>query len=480
MSVIVQVGVKGCQLYKFGGSSLVDVKCYLCVVGIMKEYLQVGDMMVVFVVGSIINQLISWFKFSQSDCFVVYQVQQLFCCYYIELIGGLLEFVVVDMLIVVFIYDFECLVGLLDGGVFEVVYVEVVGYGEVWFVCLMVVVFNQLGMEVVWLDVCVFLCVECVVQLQVDEGLFYLLLQQLMVQYFNKCLVVIGFIFCNQVGEIVLLGCNGFDYFVIQIGVLVGVFWVIIWSDVVGVYSVDLCKVKDVCLLLLLCLDEVSELVCLVVLVFYVCMLQLVFVSDIDLQLCCSYMLEQGFMCIECVLVFGIGVWIVISYDDVCLVEFQVLVGYDFKLVYKELDVLFKCVQLCLLVVGVYVDCKLLQFCYIFEVVDSVLKLFDEVGLLGELCLCQKLVLVVMVGVGVICNLLYCYCFWQQFKGQLVEFIWQFEEGISLVVVLCVGLMESLIQGLYQFLFCVEKCIGLMLFGKGNIGFCWLEFFVCE
>lgn len=54
---------------------------------------------------------------------------------------------------------------------------------------------------------------------------------------------------------------------------LVGVFRVIIWSDVVGVYSVDLCKVKDVCLLSLLCLDEVSELVCLVVFVFYVCIL---------------------------------------------------------------------------------------------------------------------------------------------------------------------------------------------------------------
>lgn len=68
-----------------------------------------------------------------------------------------------------------------------------------------------------------------------------------------------------------MFGCNGFDYFVIVIGVLVEVLCVIIWSDVVGVYSVDLCIVSDVCLLLLLRFDEVNELVCLVVLVLYSC-----------------------------------------------------------------------------------------------------------------------------------------------------------------------------------------------------------------
>ena len=62
MSVIAQAGAKGRQLHKFGGSSLADVKCYLRVAGIMTEYSQPGDMMVVSAAGSTTNQLISWLK----------------------------------------------------------------------------------------------------------------------------------------------------------------------------------------------------------------------------------------------------------------------------------------------------------------------------------------------------------------------------------------------------------------------------------
>ncbi|MGX5147727.1 hypothetical protein ACWKYK_20685, partial [Enterobacter hormaechei] len=57
MSVIAQAGTKGRQLHKFGGSSLADVKCYLRVAGIMTEYSQPGDMMVVSAAGSTTNQL---------------------------------------------------------------------------------------------------------------------------------------------------------------------------------------------------------------------------------------------------------------------------------------------------------------------------------------------------------------------------------------------------------------------------------------
>lgn len=60
MSVIAQAGAKGRQLHKFGGSSLADVKCYLRVAGIMAEYSQPDDMMVVSAAGSTTNQLISW------------------------------------------------------------------------------------------------------------------------------------------------------------------------------------------------------------------------------------------------------------------------------------------------------------------------------------------------------------------------------------------------------------------------------------
>ena len=125
-------------------------------------------------------------------------------------------------------------------------------------------------------------------------------------------------------------------------------------------------------------------------------------------------------------------------------------------------------------------DRQLLQFCYTSEVADGALKILDEAGLPGELRLRQGLALVAMVGAGVTRNPLHCHRFWQQLKGQPVEFTWQSEEGISLVAVLRTGPTESLIQGLHQSIFRAEKRIGLVLFGKGNIGSRWLELFARE
>lgn len=198
MSVIAQAGAKGRQLHKFGGSSLADAKCYLRVAGIMKEYSQAGDMMVVSAAGSTTNQLISWLKLSQSDRLAAHQVQQSLRRYHTELIGGLLEPAAADTLIAAFIHDLERLAGLLDGGVSEAVYAEVVGHGEVWSARLMAAVLNQLGMEAAWLDARAFLRAERAAQPQVDEGLSYPLLQQLMAQHPNKRLVVTGFISRNR------------------------------------------------------------------------------------------------------------------------------------------------------------------------------------------------------------------------------------------------------------------------------------------
>lgn len=90
MSVIAQAGAKGRQLHKFGGSSLADVKCYLRVAGIMAEYSQPDDMMVVSAAGCTTNQLINWLKLSQTDRLSAHQVQQTLRRYQCDLISGLL------------------------------------------------------------------------------------------------------------------------------------------------------------------------------------------------------------------------------------------------------------------------------------------------------------------------------------------------------------------------------------------------------
>ncbi|MCX0498792.1 bifunctional aspartate kinase/homoserine dehydrogenase II [Erwinia billingiae] len=465
------------QLHKFGGSSLADAKCYLRVAGIMAEYSHPGDIMVVSAAGSTTNQLISWLKLSQSDRLSAHQVQQALRRYQSELIASLLPPAQADGMIAEFIHDLEKLAALLDGNITDAVYAEVVGHGEIWSARLMAAVLTLQDIASSWLDAREFLCAERAAQPEVDEGKSWPLLQQLMIQHPNRRLVVTGFICRNEAGETVLLGRNGSDYSATQIGALAGVSRVTIWSDVAGVYSADPRKVKDACLLPLLRLDEASELARLAAPVLHTRTLQPVSGSDIDLQLRCSYQPEQGSTRIERVLASGTGARIVTSHDDVCLIEFHVPSQHDFASQHKEIDHLLKRAQLRPLATGVHPDRNLIQLCYTSEVVSSALDLLQDAGIPGRIQLREGMALVAMVGAGVCRNPLHSHRFWQQLKDQPVEFIWQSEDGISLVAVLRVGPTESLIRGLHHSLFRAEKRIGLVLFGKGNIGSRWLELF---
>lgn len=476
----VAAAVTGRQLHKFGGSSLADVKCYLRVANIMANYSHPGDLMVVSAAGSTTNQLISWLKLSQSDRLSAHQVQQNLRRYQHDLISGLLSPEIAEPLISEFIHDLERLASLLDNKVDDAIYAEVVGHGEIWSARLMAAVLNKLDMDAAWLDARSFLRAERAAQPQIDEGRSYPLLQQLMAQHPHQRLVVTGFISRNNTGETVLLGRNGSDYSATQVGALAGVERVTIWSDVAGVYSADPRKVKDACLLPLLRLDEASELARLAAPVLHTRTLQPVSGSDIDLQLRCSYQPEQGSTRIERVLASGSGAKIVTSHDDVCLIELQIASHHDFSLAQKEIDLLLKRAQIKPLATGIHPDRNLLQLCYTSEVVNSALRVLEDATLPGKLSLREGLALVALVGAGVSKNPLHSHRFYQQLKDQPVEFIWQAEDGISMVAVLRLGPTEHLIQGLHQSLFRAEKRIGLMLFGKGNIGARWLELFARE
>lgn len=476
----VAAAVTGRQLHKFGGSSLADVKCYLRVANIMANYSHPGDLMVVSAAGSTTNQLISWLKLSQTDRLSAHQVQQNLRRYQHDLISGLLSSEMAESLISEFIHDLERLAGLLDNKIDDATYAEVVGHGEIWSARLMSAVLNKLDMNADWLDARSFLRAERAAQPQIDEGRSYPLLQQLMAQHPHQRLVVTGFISRNNAGETVLLGRNGSDYSATQVGALAGVERVTIWSDVAGVYSADPRKVKDACLLPLLRLDEASELARLAAPVLHTRTLQPVSGSDIDLQLRCSYQPEQGSTRIERVLASGSGAKIVTSHDDVCLIELQIAGHHDFSLAQKEIDLLLKRAQIKPLATGIHPDRNLLQLCYTSEVVNSALRVLEDATLPGKLSLREGLALVALVGAGVSKNPLHSHRFYQQLKDQPVEFIWQAEDGISMVAVLRLGPTEHLIQGLHQSLFRAEKRIGLMLFGKGNIGARWLELFARE
>ncbi|WP_192459356.1 bifunctional aspartate kinase/homoserine dehydrogenase II [Musicola keenii] len=472
--------VTGRQLHKFGGSSLADVKCYQRVAGVMSDYSRPGDLMVVSAAGSTTNQLISWLTFSQSDRISAHQVQQALRRYQSDLIAGLLPPEVAAPLTNAFIRDLEYLAGLLDGKITDAVYAEVVGHGEIWSARLMAAVLDQKNLPATWLDARSFLRAERAAQPQVDEGRSWPLLQQLLTQYAGQRLVITGFISRNEAGETVLLGRNGSDYSATQIGALAGVERVTIWSDVAGVYSADPRKVKDACLLPLLRLDEASELARLAAPVLHTRTLQPVSGSDIDLQLRCSYQPEQGSTRIERVLASGTGAKIVTSHDDVCLIEVNVPSAHDFQLMLHDVEQLLKKAQVRPLATGAHQDRNQLQLCYTSEVVNSAWQVLEQAALPVELTLREGLALVALVGAGVCRNPLHSHRFYQQLKDQPIEFICQAEDDISLAAVLRVGPTEHLVRGLHHSLFRAEKRIGLVLFGKGNIGSRWLELFARE
>lgn len=53
--------------------------------------------------------------------------------------------------------------------------------------------------------------------------------------------LMVGFIVGNEKGELVVFGCNGFDYFAVVLAVCLCVDCCEIWMDVDGVYICDLC-----------------------------------------------------------------------------------------------------------------------------------------------------------------------------------------------------------------------------------------------
>lgn len=199
------------QLHKFGGSSLADRRCYLRVAEIMAEYSHAGDIMVVSAAGSTTNQLINWYRLSQTDRLSAFQVQQHLRRYQIELLESLLPAALAEPIAQQFVADVDHLSILLDGEGSDALYAKVVGHGEIWSARLMSAVLNHSGIEAQWIDARTFLRAERSGQPQVEEGESYPLLKTILAQYPHKRLVITGFIAANRAGETVLLGRNGSD-----------------------------------------------------------------------------------------------------------------------------------------------------------------------------------------------------------------------------------------------------------------------------
>ncbi len=464
------------QLHKFGGSSLANVKSYQRVANIMINYSQPGDLMVVSSAGTTTNQLINWLNLSQTDRILANQVQKTISSYQQNLIIGLLPSKKAKVLKLDFLADFDRLNKLVDEQFYDDIYAEIVGHGEIWSARLMSSVLEEFGLPNHWLDARLFLRAEFSAQPQVDETLSLPLLKELLKKYPNKLLVVTGFIARNKKGKTVLLGRNGSDYSATQVGALAGVNKITIWSDVAGIYSADPHKVKDAYLLPLLRFDEAIELARLSVSVLHTRTLQPIYDTNIDLQLKCSYQPEQGSTKIQRILESKNGARIVISHDDVYLIELNLENEQNFNQFYKDIDLLLKSKQLQPLASGLHPDKKLIQLCYTPEIASSVLNILKDIFMVKRLSLsCDCFSLFALVGAGVRKNPLHNYFFYKELKDQPVEFIWYSEKEISIVAVLRSTKTSNLVQRLHKKLFQVKKRIRFILFNRYDMRFCWIK-----
>ncbi|OAN17045.1 bifunctional aspartokinase II/homoserine dehydrogenase II [Photobacterium jeanii] len=468
------------QLHKFGGSSLADAECYRRVANILQNYSAADDLIVVSAAGKTTNRLIEWLALLTKDGRHAHEALQELRLYQQALIEDLLSEDAADELLTQLHLELSALSALDPTTLTTEEQAKVLGHGELWSARLLAAVLASNEMAACHLDSRSFLRAEQAAQPEVDCAASRPLLQQQLVQHQHRRVVITGFMAQNQAGETVLLGRNGSDYSATVIGALADVSRVTIWSDVAGVYSADPNQVKDACLLPLLRLDEASELARLAAPVLHSRTLQPVAQSAIDLTLRCSHQPESGSTRVERVLASGRGAKIVTSLDDVCVIELDIASAHDFAPIQKALARTLQRGQVPPLAQSVDQDQGKILLAYTSEVVNGVLALLQDTGIAAELRLRDGFAMVAVVGAGVVNNPVHCHGFYQQLKGQPVEFLAEAESGLSLVAILRHVDPSTLIGGIHQSLFQAQKRIGLVLCGKGNIGSRWLELFETE
>ncbi|MDD1782104.1 bifunctional aspartate kinase/homoserine dehydrogenase II [Enterovibrio sp. ZSDZ35] len=465
------------QLHKFGGSSLADPDCFRRVAKILEQYSGATDIIVVSAAGKTTNRLIEWLSLLSQDGRLAHESFQNLRKYQQDLIENLIEGDQKQDLVDLLYNDFSEMAKVSESPLSEAQRAWVQGFGEIWSARLLSSLLTQLNLPAVKLDSRSFLRAERGAQPEVDRASSWPLLKEQLIQHTQRRVVITGFMAQNKTGETVLLGRNGSDYSATIIGALADVSRVTIWSDVAGVYSADPRVVIDSCLLPLLRLDEAAELARLAAPVLHTRTLQPVAQSNIDLNLRCSYDPESGSTRIERVLASGRGAKIITSLNDVCVLQLDIPRSHDFAAAQRDVESLLSKKQIQPLAASSSADQHRIQLAYTAEVVNSVLEQIQDAGIPADIRLREGFSMVAAVGAGVTANPVHCHGFYQQLRGQPMEFICESSNGLSIAALLRKANTSSLVADIHRQLFQAQRRIGLVLLGKGNIGSRWLSLF---
>lgn len=466
------------QLHKFGGSSLANHECYKRIACTILKNSKPGDIIVVSASGNTTNQLIELIKLSCKKSHLAENVKKDIIEYQTKLIKNLLNSNLSKLLINDLEKDINKLTNFLKNDVNMSIYAEIVGYGEIWSARLMSYFLNQENILSSWIDARDFLRAEKSIQPKIDEDISLPLFNQINNKYKNKILIITGFICRDKLGNSMLLGRNGSDYSATEIGYLAKVSCITIWSDVSGVYSADPKKVKNAFLIPLLTFNEANELARLAAPVLHTRTLQPITNSQISLKLKCSFNPNKGSTIISNFIDCNDGAKIITSHENICLVEFLVLIKDEFSEIYKKIISNLKKLQIYPLVITINPEKKLLKCFYTEEVIDYVIDVIKSINLKNVNINKKKgFYLIAIVGKKISTKKEIINKFYNHIKNMPIDCTYLSDDNISLIAIINGKMNKQKITEMHDDLFCVKKRIGLVLFGTGNIGKSWLKLF---
>ena len=468
------------SIHKFGGSSLADATCYRRVLSIIATYTHTRDLIVVSASGKTTNQLLDLLQLSQdgddaaSDRLIaIYEFQSVLIS---ELLEGELKTQLLDELQ----DDIHTIGHLLEGSQDHFLNNQILAHGEQWSTRLLAALLSQSGLPARSLDSRQFLLAELAAQPVVDEVESRQRLGHCLVDIPERG-VVTGFIAADSKQRTVTLGRNGSDYSATLLAALVGGDQTTIWSDVAGVFSADPRKVKDAQLQTKLSLDEASELARLGSPVLHARTLQPAMKSKQHVQLRCSYTPEEGSTQIYRRLPKGKGAKIVTSIDDLQLLDVQFDEEFSYQRNYTGIIEFLQAQQLAPICIKRRPGASIVRLGYTAEVIEYALEALKayqvETPQVSHIKLRTGLCMVALVGSGVTDNALQSHTFYQLISEHNLEFVQTGESRLSICAVMQKVVLEPLLKDLHNALFKQPKRIGVVLFGKGNVGSAWLQLY---
>lgn len=477
-----QAGLKRRQVHKFGGSSLADPVCYRRVAAIVEQQVGGDELVVVSAAGKTTNRLIQLVELADAGDEAAGEAISALQAYQQSLIDGLLEGELQLDLSQQLADDMQLIAKTLEGQFDRFARNGLLAFGEVWSARLLAALLSSRGEKAIWLDARSFLRAEDGALVKVDTALSSELLKARLAEHAGR-IVVTGFIAADMEGRSLLLGRNGSDYSASLLAALADGESTTIWSDVAGVYSADPRRVKEARLLERLSLAEANELARLGSSVLHSRTLQPVADSRQRLTLRCSYNPDEGCTHILRRAPRSGGARIVSSVDQIALIELKVLPQTHYEQTVAAIEAHLARHRLNPLTLQRQPDRRVLRLAYTLEVAEGAFEILRDFQLQGSFTgLIQKegFSLVALVGAGVTDNAEQCHRFYQLLADQPLEFVQVARDGLSLVAVLRQVVLEPLLIALHRALFSRPTRVGLVVFGKGNIGGHWLTFYARE